>query len=108
MKLQCILFCFEFRKADHILLYKVLIFKTSDLQFGFKLQSFTAKCTFALMETVNYFQQNKSHVYVLLLDATKAFDKINYVILFNLLMDQGMNPLLIRCLLYVDLYFYIH
>lgn len=75
--------------------------KTSDLQFGFKPQSSTAKCTFALMETVNYFQQNKSDVYVLLLDATKAFDKVNYVKLFNLLMDRGMNPLLIRCLLYM-------
>ena len=50
-------------------------FKTSDLQFGFKPQSSTTKCTFALVETVNYFQQNKYDVYVLLLDATKAFDK---------------------------------
>ena len=33
--------------------------------------SSTAKCTFAVMETVNYFQQNKFDVYVLLLDATK-------------------------------------
>ena len=31
-------------------------FKTSDLMFGFKHQSSTIKCTFALMETVNYFQ----------------------------------------------------
>ena len=73
-------------------------FKTSDLQFGFKPQSSTAKCTFALMETVRYFQQNKSDVYVLILDATKAFDKVNYVKLFNLL-------ILIRCLLYMSLYF---
>ena len=71
-------------------------FKTSDLQLCFKHQSSTAKCTFTLMETVNYFQQNKSDVYVLLLDATKAFDKVNYVKLFNLLMDRGMNPLLIK------------
>ena len=74
--------------------------KTSDLQFGFKPQRSTAK-GFALMETVNYFQQNISDVYVLLLDATKAFDKVNYVKRFNLLMDRGMNPLLIRCLLYM-------
>ena len=49
--------------------------KTGDLEFGFKNHSSTAKCAFALMETVNYFQQNKYDVYVLLLDATKAFDK---------------------------------
>ena len=41
------------------------VFKTSDLQFGFKPQSSTAKCMLALMETVNYFQQNKSEVFVL-------------------------------------------
>ena len=63
-------------------------FKTSDLQFGYKHQSSTTKCTFALLETVNYFQQNKYDVYVLLLDATKAFDKVNFVKLFNLLMDR--------------------
>ena len=53
------------------------------------------------METVIYFQQNKSDIYVLLLDATKAFDKENYVKLCNLLMERGMDPLLIRCLLYM-------
>ena len=62
-------------------------FETSDLQFGFKPQRTTAKCAFTLMEIVNYFQQNKSDVYVLFLDATKAFDKVNYVKLFYLLMD---------------------
>ena len=69
-------------------------FKTSDLQFGVKPQSSTAKCTFALMETVNYFRQNKSDVYVLLLDAY-------YVKLFNLMMDRGKNHLLIGCLFYM-------
>ena len=53
------------------------------------------------METVNYFQQNKSDVYELLLDAIEAFDKEKYVKLLNLLMDQGMNTLLFRCLLYM-------
>ena len=38
---------------------------------------------------------------MLLLDATKAFDKVNHVKLFYLLMDRGMNPLLIRCLLFI-------
>ena len=54
-------------------------FKTSDLHFGFKHQSSTAKYIFALMETVNYFQQNKCDVYVLLVNATKAFNNVNYV-----------------------------
>ena len=50
---------------------------------------------------MNYFRHNKSDMFVLLFDATKAFDKVNYIKLFNLLMDRGINPLIIRCLLYV-------
>ena len=73
-----------------IMIKSVDAFKTNYLQFGFKPQNSTAKCTFALMETVNYFQQNKSDVYVLLLDATKAFDKVNYVKTF-LFTDGSMN-----------------
>ena len=61
------------------------------MQFGFKEHSSTTKCTFALTETVNYFRKNKSNVYVMLLDATKAFDKVNYVKLFYQLIDRGLN-----------------
>ena len=52
------------------------------MQFGFKEHSSTAKCTFALTETVKYFRKNNPNVYGMLLDATKAFDKVNYVKLF--------------------------
>ena len=54
------------------------------------------------METVIYFQQNTSDVYVLLLDATQAVDRVKHVKHLNLLMGRGMNPLLIRCLLYMN------
>ena len=77
------------------------MFETCDLQFDFKAKSSTSKCSFALMETINYFQSNNSEVYVLLLDATRAFDRVKYVKLFQLLIDRGLNPLVIRCLLYM-------
>ena len=87
---------------DKIILHKYSdVFTTSDMQFGFKEHSSTTKCTFALTETVNYFRKNKSNVYVMLLDATKAFDKVNYVKLFYQLIDRGLNPFIIRCLLYM-------
>ena len=74
------------------------MFTTSDM---LKEHSSTTKCTFALTETVNYFRKNKSNVYNgMLLDATKAFDKVNYVKLFYQLIDRGLNPFIIRCLLY--------
>ena len=77
------------------------MFTTSDMQFGFKEHSSTTKCTFALTETVSYFRKNKSNVYDMLLDATKAFDNVNYVKLFYQLIDRGLNPFIIRCLLYM-------
>ena len=87
---------------DKIILHKYSdVFTTSDMQFGFKEHSSTTKCTFALTETVNYFRKNKSNVYVMLLDATKAFDKVNYAKLFYQLIDRGHNPFIIRCLLYM-------
>ena len=76
------------------------IFRTDDLQYGFKEHSSTTKCTFSLMETVNYFRKNNSNVCIMLLDATKAFDKVNYVKLFHQLIDRGLNLLVIQCLLY--------
>ena len=76
------------------------VFTTSDM---LKEHSSTTKCTFALTETVNYFRKNKSNVYVMLLDATKAFDKVNYMKLFYQLIDRGINPFIIRCLLYIHI-----
>jgi hypothetical protein len=76
-------------------------FSSSDLQYGFKPKSSTTQCTFALMETINYYKQNNSDVYVLLLDASQAFDKVNYIKLFDLLIKRNINPLVIRCLLHM-------
>ena len=72
---------------------------TNELQFGFKRDSSTSKCTFALMECVNHFRKNNSNAYVLLLDASKAFDRVNYVKLFRLLLAKGVNPFVVRCLI---------
>ena len=37
-------------------------------------------CTFTVKETVQYYLQNGSNVHAALLDATKAFDRINFCI----------------------------
>ena len=46
-------------------------------------------------------RDNNSEVYVLLLNASQAFDKVNYIKLFQLVMNINVNPLVIRCLLYM-------
>ena len=73
--------------------------KTSDLQFGFKEKSSTTMCTFMALETIEYYKSKNSNVHVLLLDASKAFDRVNYIKLFNKLLDRGMCPLTVRLLL---------
>ena len=75
------------------------IFHTSDNQFGFKEKLSTNMCTFALNETISYYTKNGSPVYALFLDASKAFDRLNYVTLFNKLLQRKMCPITIRLLL---------
>jgi hypothetical protein len=76
-------------------------FKTSDLQFGFKKKSSTGMCTFVLEEIVNYYVKNKSTVYSVFLDASKAFDRVHYVKLFQLLLTKGVCPIIARFLAFV-------
>ena len=50
---------------------------TSDYQFGFKPHSSTMLCSTMLIETIQYYDKNERQaVYVLFLDASKAFDRI--------------------------------
>ena len=44
---------------------------------------------------------NKSDFGVLLLDASKAFDRVNYCKLFNELLKRNISPVLLRLLLYM-------
>ena len=55
--------------------------------------------TFALNETISYYTKNGSQVYALFLDASKAFDRLNYIKLFNKLLDKNMCPITVRLLL---------
>jgi hypothetical protein len=74
---------------------------TSSLQFGFKHGVSTTQCTFTMLETIDYYNFNQSNVYCLMLDATKAFDRVKYCKLFSLLLKRNMSPLLLRLLLHM-------
>ena len=58
---------------------------TSHLQFGFKPNVSTTHCTYVMMETISYYNANGSNVYALMLDASTAFDRVNYCKLFRVL-----------------------
>lgn len=71
---------------------------TSELQFGFKKKHSAALATAVVLETVDYYNSGGSNVFGVALDASKAFDRIEYACLFNTLLQRGMSPLCIRLL----------
>ncbi len=74
----------------------------SDLQFGFKAGVSSTQCTNVFKETVNHYNFNKSNVFVLFLDATKAFNRVRYCKLFKELIKRNVSPVVLRLLL--DMY----
>ena len=65
-----------------ILANHTMALKSSDLQLDFKSGSSTTACTFVLDEVVNYYTRNGGDVHVVLLDAGKAFDRVDLIKLF--------------------------
>ena len=88
---------------DHILIdQQSLYLSTSDYQFGFKSKSSTTLCTTLVNETIQYYCVNGAKpVYLLLLDASKAFDRVSYSMLFNLLLDKSVCPRIVKLLYYM-------
>ena len=75
---------------------------TSNMQYAFKGKHSTVMCTLVVKEVVRYYCNQSSDVYSCYVDATKAFDRVRYDKLFNLLIERGLPPVVIRALL--DLY----
>lgn len=85
---------------DNVILHKFYDKLCScDFQFGFKANSSTHMCTMVLKETISYYIKNQSSVYCTFLDASKAFDRVNYSKLFRLLVDRGLPACITRLLI---------
>ena len=77
---------------------------TSNMQFGFKKNSSTTNCTFIVQETISHHNNQNSNVLYTLLDASKAFDRLHFPLLFEKLRTRNICPVLLRLLLYM----YVH
>ena len=75
------------------------ILSTSDLQFGYKKHLSTTSCSFVVDEVVQEYINGHTDIHIMLLDASKAFDCVNYVTLFKNLISRGLCPTLCRILL---------
>jgi hypothetical protein len=73
--------------------------QSNNLQFGFKPHRSTVLCTMIVKETIAYYTNNNSNVYCVFLDATKAFDKVEYCRLFKLLLSRNIPAFIVRLLL---------
>jgi hypothetical protein len=79
---------------------------SSNLQFDFKAGFSTSMCSMILKETLEHYRRNGSFVYCTMLDATKAFDRVEYCKLVRLLLVKKLPPIIIRALLQMYLSYF--
>jgi len=72
---------------------------TSDRQFGFKQKVGCSNAIYSLRKTIDYFTSRGSTVNICSMDLTKAFDKINFKMLFGKLMDRKLPKFFIEILI---------
>jgi hypothetical protein len=73
---------------------------TTDNQFGYKKSHSTDQCIFVLKQITEYYVSANSPVYICFLDASKAFDRLNYWTLFRTLIKNAMPMFIIRLLVF--------
>ena len=66
------------------------------MQYAYKPCHSTNLYTAVLKEIIDIYVRKKSNVYCCLFDASKAFDKVHYGELFNVLLSRDIHPWIIR------------
>ena len=74
---------------------------TDELQFWFQASSRTNMCSWAVSTVVDHYNRSGRPVYACAMDLSKAFDLVSWEHLFPELMDRGVSPLFLRCLLFI-------
>ena len=66
---------------------------TSSYHFDLKFKASTVLCTTMVVESMQYYLENGDHsVCLLLLDASKAFDKVSLEKLFEIFLSRNVFP----------------
>ena len=69
---------------------------TTDNQFSFKSKHSTDMCVFTLKAIIDYYNAASSPMYICYLDASKAFDRVNFWKLFDKLLKRSVPDVIVR------------
>ena len=73
----------------------------NELQFAYQTGCSTVMCTWAALETIDYFLKNGNEVFTCATDMSKAFDLTLHSLMFTKMLDAGMSPILVRLLIHI-------
>ena len=76
-------------------------FGLHDLQFAYQPGISGNMCTFAVLETIDYFLRNGSEVFMCTMDMSKAFDVTMHSLLFSKMLKAGLSAIFIRLLIFI-------
>ena len=76
-------------------------FGLNDFQFAYQAGCSTTMCTWAVLETVDFFLKNGSEVFSCAMDMTKAFDLTLHSLLFRKMLSAGFPPIFIRLFIFI-------
>ena len=76
-------------------------FALNDFQFAYQAGCSTTMCTWAVLETVDYFLKNDSEVFTCAMDMTAAFDLTLHSLLFSKMILKGFPPIFIRLFIFI-------
>ena len=70
-------------------------------QFAYQSGCSTTMCTWAVLETIDFFLRNHSDVFVCTMDMTTAFDLVRHSLLFRKLLKGGLPVIFMRLLILI-------
>ena len=73
----------------------------SELQFAYQANCSTSQCTWAALETINYFVERGSEVFTIATDMSKAFDLALHSKMFEKMFKAELPPIYVRLLIYI-------
>ena len=72
-----------------------------ELQFAYQAGSSTVMCTWAALETIDYFMKHGTEVFTCATDMSKAFDLTLHSLMFTKMLNAGVCPIFVRLLIHV-------